>query len=351
MAIFLGIVFILVCILLILIVLLQKGRGGGLGAALGGGGGNTAFGTKTGDVFTLITIILTGLFLLVAVLASFAFRAGEGAIAQPAVRYEGRDYTSGDIEVAQGGTIELLRLPGSTIRYEFDGGEVTERSKDVQGAGINIDFRGQNSRTLAIQAYRPGYQPSKVVTYTLKKALPAAAAVRFDPDETGLLEPTEVKLTSATRGATIRYTTDGADPMEESPLYTEPVMVNPGTTIKARAFADEHKPSVLAVAIYQRKIAKLTATPMPPETGIADPVEVQITTPTEGAKIYYTLDGKEPTANSTLYSEPVKVAPGTTLRARAFGNEQLAPSDELKVEYKKAEGVGFAVPVQVRHAA
>ena len=66
MPVFIGTLFIVICILLILVVLLQKGRGGGLGAAFGGAG-SSAFGTKTGDVFTWVTIVLTSLFLLLAI--------------------------------------------------------------------------------------------------------------------------------------------------------------------------------------------------------------------------------------------------------------------------------------------
>ncbi len=74
MATFLMICFLVVCVLLILIVLLQKGRGGGLGSAFGGGGGSSAFGTRTGDVFTWVTILLTGLFLVLAILMVLAVK-------------------------------------------------------------------------------------------------------------------------------------------------------------------------------------------------------------------------------------------------------------------------------------
>ena len=60
------VVFILVCVLLILIILLQKGRGGGLAGAFGGAGGYSAFGAKTGDYFTWMTIALAALFIIVA---------------------------------------------------------------------------------------------------------------------------------------------------------------------------------------------------------------------------------------------------------------------------------------------
>lgn len=67
-------VFVTVCVLLVLIILLQKGRGGGLSSTFGGGGGgSSAFGAKTGDVFTWITVALAGLYLLMAVVGNYVF--------------------------------------------------------------------------------------------------------------------------------------------------------------------------------------------------------------------------------------------------------------------------------------
>lgn len=63
-----------VCALLVIIILLQKGRGGGLTAAFGGGGSGSAFGAKTGDVFTWITVAFAMLFLVLTVVGNFVFR-------------------------------------------------------------------------------------------------------------------------------------------------------------------------------------------------------------------------------------------------------------------------------------
>lgn len=66
--------FVVVCVLLILLILIQKGRGGGLSGAFGGVGSYSPFGTKTGDALTWATVILTGMYLLIAVLANYAYR-------------------------------------------------------------------------------------------------------------------------------------------------------------------------------------------------------------------------------------------------------------------------------------
>ncbi|MDD4890761.1 MAG: preprotein translocase subunit SecG [Phycisphaerae bacterium] len=58
------VLFVASAALLMGIILLQKGRGGGLSSAFGGAMGASPFGTKTGDVFTWITVVLAGVFLL-----------------------------------------------------------------------------------------------------------------------------------------------------------------------------------------------------------------------------------------------------------------------------------------------
>ncbi len=72
-------------ILLMLVILLQRGRGVGLAGAFGGAGPTAAFGAKTGDVLTLVTIVGFGIFVLFAVLLNFAFRPSGPSLGIPAV--------------------------------------------------------------------------------------------------------------------------------------------------------------------------------------------------------------------------------------------------------------------------
>ncbi len=69
----LAIAIIFVSILLIGLVLLQKNKGAGLSGAFGGVGGHSAFGTKTGDVMTWLTVGLTALFLLLNIGGTYVF--------------------------------------------------------------------------------------------------------------------------------------------------------------------------------------------------------------------------------------------------------------------------------------
>jgi len=97
----LALFFIIVSVLLIIIVLLQKGRGGGLSAAFGGAGGQSAFGSKTGDVFTWATIVIVAIFLLLSMVLSMHYqpiveadRTREGITALPSSTPPGQTNTA-----------------------------------------------------------------------------------------------------------------------------------------------------------------------------------------------------------------------------------------------------------------
>ena len=154
MPIVLATLFIIICVLLILVVLLQKGRGGGLGAALGGAGAGSAFGTRTGDVFTWVTIVLTGLFLLLAIGTTMAFRPEKTRVSAPFFRPE-----PGLITRETRVTIRVPRDKGNTkIYYTTDGTTPTDKSKLY----AKIPVKVQPLMELKAVAYRSGWLPSAV---------------------------------------------------------------------------------------------------------------------------------------------------------------------------------------------
>jgi len=64
----LNIIVVLLSAFLILLVLIQRGKGGGLAGAFGGMGGSSAFGSRAGDLFTRITIVVAGVWLLICMI-------------------------------------------------------------------------------------------------------------------------------------------------------------------------------------------------------------------------------------------------------------------------------------------
>ena len=62
-----AVIFLISCVALILVILVQKGRGGGLSTALAGGVASGLLGSKIGDFLTWVTIVIVGIFLVLAV--------------------------------------------------------------------------------------------------------------------------------------------------------------------------------------------------------------------------------------------------------------------------------------------
>ncbi|MFM8415600.1 MAG: preprotein translocase subunit SecG [Planctomycetota bacterium] len=66
----LGFMLVFMALFLIALVLIQRGRGGGLAGAFVGAGGQSAFGTKAGDLFTRITVVVASIWILLCILAT-----------------------------------------------------------------------------------------------------------------------------------------------------------------------------------------------------------------------------------------------------------------------------------------
>ena len=70
-----------------------------------------------------------------------------------------------------------------------------------------------------------------------------------------------------------------------------------------------------------------------PESGTRVPVQMTITSETEGAVIYFTVDGTEPAESSTRYEGPIQIDSPTEVRARAYKNG-LYRSQESKAKFR-----------------
>ena len=59
-----------------------------------------------------------------------------------------------------------------------------------------------------------------------------------------------LQLSCATAGATIRYTTDGSEPTQQSNIYNSSININSNTSVRAKAFANGMLPSAIATHSY-----------------------------------------------------------------------------------------------------
>ena len=72
----------------------------------------------------------------------------------------------------------------------------------------------------------------------------------FTPAAGAIFAGTGVTLACTTEGAAIHYTIDGTEPTAESTLYTEPIVINEATTVKAIAVKDGMEASSVVTAEY-----------------------------------------------------------------------------------------------------
>jgi preprotein translocase subunit SecG len=62
------VLLILLSLFMVLLILIQRGKGGGLAGAFGGAGGSSAFGSRAGDTFTRVTIIVAAIWILLTMI-------------------------------------------------------------------------------------------------------------------------------------------------------------------------------------------------------------------------------------------------------------------------------------------
>jgi len=122
-------------------------------------------------------------------------------------------------------------------------------------------------------------------------------------------------ISTTNTGATIYYTLDGSLPTQNDNEYTGPINVSSTTTIKAIAYKNGEFSNVNS-AQYILK----AATPQfnPAGGSYESPQDVELSTVTIDADIYYTTDGTTPTENDNLYINPITINEDTTLKAKGF---------------------------------
>lgn len=222
----------------------------------------------------------------------------------------------------------ICATPGATIYYTLDGSAPTKESMKCVGT-ITI-AASANFKAFAV---KDGMKDSAVAEAEYVILIPVATPV-FRPVGGSIYTSTqEVEITCATAGAAIYYTLDGSAPTAAGFKYEKPITVSKTTVIKAIAVKDGMRDSGIKEANY------------PIHLPVSEPVvsvaggsydatfEVTIATNTEGAKIYYTIDGTNPTIDTgVLYTSPVSIAKPLTIKAIAV-KEEMTDSNVIEAAY------------------
>ncbi len=173
---------------------------------------------------------------------------------------------------------------------------------------------GFTLRYLGVDTAGNASAPAQQV-YTVATADTTAPVVTASP--VGGKYPAGQAITlSANETAKIYYTTNGTTPSASSTLYTGPITLTTGFTLRYLGVDTAGNASAPAQQVYTVATADTTApvvTASP--VGGKYPAGQAITlSANETAKIYYTTNGTTPSASSTLYTGPITLTTGFTLR-------------------------------------
>ncbi|GHV88327.1 hypothetical protein AGMMS50267_06870 [Spirochaetia bacterium] len=242
---------------------------------------------------------------------------------------------AGGISATQ--TITLTStIEGAAIRYTTDGTTPTASNGTVYSGAFTL---ASLPATVTAIAYKVGLTDSEVLAAAYTLALPVAPP-RASPLAGIISVGQTITLTSATAGATIRYTTDGTTPTASTGTeYSAPfALAGFPATVKAIAYKVGMTDSAVLEAAYTAgpQAAAPTASPAAGAIGTVQTITLASTTP--GAIIYYTTDGTTPTASTgTEYRTPFTLASlPATVTAIAY-KDGITDSAVLVAAYTQAQ--------------
>ena len=203
---------------------------------------------------------------------------------------------------------------GAAIYYTTNGTTPTTASTKYTTA-ISVTA----TETIEAIAVAAGYANSAVAS--AKYTIEAPAATPAFSVAAGVHSSAQsVKITDATAGAIIYYTTNGATPTTASTKYTTAISVTATETIEAIAVAAGYANSAVASAKYTIETPAAKPVFSVAAGNYSDAQSVAITDATPGATIYYTTNGAAPTPASAVYKSAVSISATGYLQAIAVAN-------------------------------
>ena len=134
----------------------------------------------------------------------------------------------------------------------------------------------------------------------------------------------------------IYYSQNGADPVTKGSLYTAPIRLEEQGELHIRAVARNQYGlySEIVEGKYEVKYEKPRMPRAYPDSGSFNTPSTIELSGVEGARIYYTWDGTDPTSNSAEYTGPIEVPEGNNILSVIQIDSHGMISDVLKCNYK-----------------
>lgn len=249
---------------------------------------------------------------------------------------------SGNVKSEGAVKVSMTASHGLKVVYTTDGSEPRENSGSIYTSALRV------SGPVVIKAasFLFGHQMTPTKVLRLYEGGMDAPTVRIMPEGgahfSALSQLVEIKASHD--DAEIFYTLDGSVPTDASMRYAGPIQISETTTIKAIAYRGNHTiEGSVCEGVFIRDV-KTAATPMIYPKSVQEfdysNFEVSIECTTSGARIYYTLNGRDPLVAGEVYGGPFGISESTIVRAIATcegcENSQEARSEFSRVWHKVA---------------
>ena len=215
---------------------------------------------------------------------------------------------------------------GATIHYTLDG-----TTPDAESPIYSDALTMTSDCTIKAIAMKDGYTPSAVTSYEFHAENVTVATPQISSYNN------KIGISTATEQAVIHYTLDGTEPTAESAVYSDSITVTENCTVKAIALRENWFDSQVATfEVDWFKVADVTF--------VQNGNQIILSTTTEGAIIYYSLDGSEP----GIKCEDVLTMTGDCTITALATKDGYTPSATTTYEFH-ADGVTVATPVIARN--
>lgn len=203
--------------------------------------------------------------------------------------------------------------PDALIYYTTDGSTPSLNSELYTGA-FKL-YASASVKAISVLGEEVSNLVSKVYTISITP-LPNPV---IDPNGGSFADSVLVNITCVDVTADIRFTLDGTEPGENSLLFEAPFYLYTNTIVKAIALKGNNSSAMVSADFVITETPVDVATPVisPASGEFEESIEIIITCATDGAAIYYTIDGSTPDINSTLYTGAFQLTESSTVKAIA----------------------------------
>ena len=243
----------------------------------------------------------------------------------------------------------VLQAPEETrVHYTLDGTEPSSSSPAFSGSLAIDDDTVIRYFTVGPDGSRSSVQEA---FYRIRLKEPAEGELRTVADPPAGMYTKRVRVTLTTKkGATIYYTIDGSDPSTRSDIYKSPLTLTVDTQLKFFAVDTDGSREQVREELYRFQLTSRMVDTTPPQASVAplpagyragDLIRLSAN---EEVRIYYTLDGEDPTDESLVYEGPFWLTESAELRFMAvdeWGNRSRIYSETYHLDQEPPSSEAF----------